>query len=207
MNAVLDTRKTSSNIFLVSDQTSSSQNNLESNLLALAEMTGNVPLTANQDKKDTQNTRQEINELKRLTGLTWEQIAQLFKVSRRTVHFWASGQRLNSSNEERLNSLLNTIKYINRGSASQNRHLLLKDTIDGKQRYFDLLINGQYQIVKDELATKNVTKRIKANSLSKEASELRKPLSPDKLVDALQEPIHRSIGRSRTVKSVRSRKK
>lgn len=41
-------------------------------------------------------------------------------------------------------------------------------------------------------------KRIKP--LSKEAQETRKPLPPEYLVDALQDPIHKNIGRSRPAK-------
>ena len=32
-----------------------------------------------------------IGELRRLSGLTWDQLARLFNVSRRSLHFWASG--------------------------------------------------------------------------------------------------------------------
>src|SRR6185503_7037508 len=35
-----------------------------------------------------------IMEIRRLSGMTWEQLANLFEVSRRTVHFWASGKAL-----------------------------------------------------------------------------------------------------------------
>src|SRR2546428_13805112 len=33
-----------------------------------------------------------IMELRRLSGMTWEQLASLFEVTRRTVHFLASGK-------------------------------------------------------------------------------------------------------------------
>ncbi|MDR1448721.1 MAG: hypothetical protein LBI84_00695 [Propionibacteriaceae bacterium] len=36
------------------------------------------------------------------TGLTWDQLGRLFGVSRRTVHLWASGSRLNATNAEAL---------------------------------------------------------------------------------------------------------
>jgi DNA-binding transcriptional regulator YiaG len=45
------------------------------------------------------STQQAVNELRKLSGLTWEQLATLFNVSRRSVHFWASGQSLTSANE------------------------------------------------------------------------------------------------------------
>lgn len=146
------------------------------------------------------------DEIRRLTGLTWEQLAKLFNVSRRTLHFWASGKRLNSFNEEQLNLLLDTIRYIDRGSASLNRNLLLMPIKDGKSP-FDFLIAGKYQEVKNILGSGNVPQKPKLNPLSEEALKLRRPLSPEILIDALQEPIHRGVGRSRPAKSVRSRKK
>src|SRR4030065_864926 len=39
-------------------------------------------------------TANAIAEIRRLTGLTWGQIAEIFDVSRRTIHFWASGKPL-----------------------------------------------------------------------------------------------------------------
>ena len=51
---------------------------------------------------DAENTRQAISELRRISGLTWEQLGELFEVSRRSVHFWASGKPLNAANEQRL---------------------------------------------------------------------------------------------------------
>ena len=33
-----------------------------------------------------------IGELRRLSGLTWDQLARLFNLSRRSLHFWASGK-------------------------------------------------------------------------------------------------------------------
>ncbi|WP_030005881.1 helix-turn-helix transcriptional regulator [Picosynechococcus sp. NKBG042902] len=154
------------------------------------------------------NTQKSINELRRLSGLTWEQLARLFNVSRRTLHFWASGQQINSSNEEKLNRLLGVIKYINRGSASLNRNLLLMPIKDGILP-FDLLVDGKYQEVKNISGSGNAPQKPKLNPLSEDALELRRPVSPENLIDALQdpiEPIRREARRSRPAKSVRSRK-
>src|SRR4051812_580671 len=40
-----------------------------------------------------------IAELRRLTGFTWDQLARLFHVSRRSLHFWASGKIMTPANE------------------------------------------------------------------------------------------------------------
>ena len=102
--------------------------------------------------------RRWINELRKTSGLTWEQVAKLFNVSRRSIHFWASGQPLASDNEEKLNRLLGVIRYIDRGSASLNRKLLLNPNADGELP-LDQLISGEYDKVKENLGRGNPPKR------------------------------------------------
>lgn len=50
-----------------------------------------------------------------------------------------------------------------------------------------------------------IRKRMKP--LSKEAQEARKPIPPEYLVDALQDPIHKQVGRSRVPKVAKRKKK
>ena len=45
--------------------------------------------------------------------------------------------------------------------------------------------------------------QVRLDSLSKEAKTARKPQSVEELVDALQDPIHQDVGRSRSVKTSR----
>ena len=42
----------------------------------------------------SQSTGTSIMELRRLSGLTTDQLARIFNVDRRSLHFWASGKRL-----------------------------------------------------------------------------------------------------------------
>jgi len=149
--------------------------------------------------------RSTLNELRRLSGLTWEQLAKLFNVSRRSLHFWASGHPLSRFNEENLNRLLGTIRYINRGSASINRNLLLSPGLDGRL-LFDLLIAGEHEEVKRILGPGNAPQKPQLVPLSEDASMSRMPPPPEDLVDAVQEPIHREVGRSRPARAARSRK-
>jgi DNA-binding transcriptional regulator YiaG len=194
----------SSRIFLSSSSTTASLTNFPQTLLATFDVTtSGVTLLST---SSTEVTQKAVHQIRRLTGLTWEQLAKLFNVSRRTLHFWASGKRLNSFNEEQLNLLLDTIQYIDKGNASLNRNLLLMPLRDGTVP-FNLLIAGKYQEVKNLLGSGNAPQRPKLNSLSEDAIKSRTPISPENFVDALQEPIHREVGRSRSVRSVRSRKK
>ena len=142
-----------------------------------------------------------IMEVRRLTGFTWEQLAQLFNVTRRTLHFWASGQKLNSSNEKQLCLLLDTIRYINRGSASLNRNLLL-EPIDNEKRPFDLLIAGKYSQVKDILGSIDLPKKPESKPLSEDALRLRRPLDVETLVSADTTTVkYKRVGRSRPAKT------
>ncbi len=195
----------SSRIFLASSSTSASITSCGQDWLRAAlDLTSsgvNLPSTSS-----TEVTQKAIHEIRKVTGLTWEKLAKLFNVSRRTLHFWASGKRLNSFNEEQLNLLLDTIRYIDRGSASLNRNLLLMPLRDGIVP-FNLLVVGKYQEVKNLLGSGNAPQKPKLNPLSEDAVKSRTPISPENLVDALQEPIHREVGRSRPVRSVRSRRK
>jgi transcriptional regulator with XRE-family HTH domain len=147
-----------------------------------------------------------VNELRRLSGLTWEQLAKILNVSRRSLHFWASGKPLSPFNEELLRRLLGTIQYINRGSVSENRSLLLHPVRDSSIP-LDLLIAGKYEEIKQLLGAGKVSEKPKLKSLSSESIALRMPQRPEDLVDARHEPIHREVGRSRPARTTRSQRR
>jgi DNA-binding transcriptional regulator YiaG len=152
------------------------------------------------------STQQAVNELRKLSGLTWEQLATLFNVSRRSVHFWASGEALSSANEEKLNRTLDAVEYVSRGSASSNRSLLMGIADDGKS-YLELLAAGEFDRVKHLLGAGNTPAKPTLGQISPAAEIARRPPNPADLVDALQDSIHREVGKSRAAKSVRSRNK
>ncbi|WP_310488161.1 hypothetical protein, partial [Chamaesiphon sp. VAR_69_metabat_338] len=152
------------------------------------------------------STQQNVNELRKLSGLTWEQLATLFGVSRRSVHFWASGEPLSSANQEKLNRTLDAVEYISRGSASNNRSLLMGIADDGKS-YLELLAAGEFDRVKHLLGAGNAPKQPTLGQLSPAAEMARMPPNPADLVDALQDSIHQEVGKSRAAKSARSRNK
>lgn len=153
-----------------------------------------------------EEARTAIHELRKLSGLTWDQIAKLFNVSRRSLHFWASGKPLRPHSEECLGRLLSTIRFIDRGSASLNRRLLFQATEEGNTP-FDLMVGGNHEQVKQILGPGHAPHRPKLKPLSQEAQEARRPPKPEDLVDALQDPIHREVGRSRAAKAVKVRKR
>ena len=189
-----------SRIFMIRSSTSTSRATANQELLAAVEMTtSGITLPSARSPEATQKA---LGELRRLSGLTWEQLAKLFNVSRRSLHFWASGQPLSRFNEEQLNRLLGTIQYIDRGSASLNRSLLLKPD----NPLFDLLIAGRYEEFKQLVGVGNAPQKLQSGSLSEDVYSARMPQNPADLVDALQDPVHREVGQSRPARTARSRK-
>lgn len=190
-------------VFQASPSTTTSRSAFNQSALAVLEMTTSGFTL--RSISSTEVTQKAINELRILSGLTWDQLAKLFNVSRRSLHSWASGQPLSSFNEESLNRLLGTVRFINRGSASFNRSLLLSPGTDGRP-VLDLLVAGKYEEVKQILGPGNPLQKPQLSPLSKDASVSRVPPSPVELMDALQEPIHREVGRSRKARAARSRR-
>ncbi len=142
-----------------------------------------------------------IGELRRLSGLTWDQLGRLFNVSRRALHFWASGGRMSPRNEENLQRLLALVRKIDRGSASANRAIILGIGENGRLP-FDLLAAGDYDGAFTLLGPGDAC-RVLPPALSPETRAARAPLPPEALVDALQDRIHRDRGPVRAAKSVR----
>ncbi|MFB2923296.1 MULTISPECIES: helix-turn-helix domain-containing protein [Aerosakkonema] len=192
-------------VFPAPSETTTTEPISDWDLLIVSERTTSGLSLSPQPTASTEATRTALNELRKLSGLTWEQLARLFNVSRRSLHFWASGQPLSRFNEESLNRLLGTIRYINRGSASINRSILLSPSSDGKIP-LDLLVAGRHEEVKQLIGSGNAPQRPQLQPLSPDAIASRIPQKPEELVDALHDPIHREVGRSRAVRAVRSRK-
>lgn len=141
-----------------------------------------------------------IGELRRLSGLTWDQLARIFSVSRRSLHFWASGKPMSPSNEEHLQRVLAVVRKIDRGAPSANRTALLGVREDGSIP-FDLLVAGDYERALSLLGPGDA-RRASPPKLSEEARAARAPRPPEELVGALQDRIHPTSGRLLAAKPI-----
>ena len=84
------------------------------------------------------NTAQDILEIRFLSGLTWEELAELFGVSRRSVHNWANGGPMKPENITLVRHVLWAIKELRRESSVETRLALLTPLPWG-ERPLDLL--------------------------------------------------------------------
>ena len=140
-----------------------------------------------------------IAELRRRSGLTWDQVARLFGVARRSVHFWASGIALSATNEERLGRLLAVIRLIDQGGARETRSALMTALGDGTIP-FDLLVADKLDevVARVELVTKRAIVELPPLAPAEHAARM--PISPELRVGALHDTIHRDSGRARGAK-------
>lgn len=146
-------------------------------------------------------TGKAVSELRRLSGLTWEHLAQLFGVTRRSVHFWASGKPLNAENEAHLLQALDVIRFADRGDAHSNRSALL--TVHDRVSALDLLAQKRFDDARARLGAGPGRRRMVLGELSPEGKAARAPLPPEVLIDALQDRVHPSSGRLLASKPVK----
>jgi DNA-binding transcriptional regulator YiaG len=79
-----------------------------------------------------------VRMLRDLSGLTWDQLARLFGVSRRALHLWASGGRMNAANQEQLTRLITLIHALPGDTPQQRRSALLAPGSDGISLFDEL---------------------------------------------------------------------
>jgi hypothetical protein len=87
--------------------------------------------------------RNALHELRRVSGLTWENLADVLNVTRRSLHLWVNGGSINSPNEKHVRDLLVAIRAMDRGTATENRQLLLTPVGDGRS-LMDLLRHSRF---------------------------------------------------------------
>ncbi len=146
-----------------------------------------------------------IAEIRRITGLTWGQIACVLDVTPRTLHLWASGGAMLRRNEERVHRLLGVLRRVDCGASDVNRRNLTRPLADGSLPV-DLLRAGDFDRILAEIGRGQTESSARPGALSTEAKGGRRPPPPEELVDALQERVHREGGRHPRAKSKRLRR-
>lgn len=86
---------------------------------------------------------ENIQEVKRLTGLSSVQIASLLEVDRRSIYNWLQGGVVRERNAERIAKLLSVILYIDEGSAEANQTTLFASEGENSSIY-ELLKQGRF---------------------------------------------------------------
>jgi len=108
-----------------------------------------------------------IVELKRLSGLTWAQISEVFDVKTRALHYWKVGKTVSAENHQKLGGAVAMLRFIDRGTGEENKLLLLSEARDGKT-FLELMKGGEFQSIMD-LASEGAGRISFGTSLTEEA--------------------------------------
>lgn len=144
-----------------------------------------------QEKTEPVQHGRSVAELRRLSGLTWDELAGLMHVSRRSLHHWVSGKPASAEHQTQLQRLLGALRRLDRGDSSRNRNLLLTPDDTGTLP-LDLLKAGQYDAAVSAVGQATSSRVSPSTELSATARASRIPPAPAALVEANQDRPHGS---------------
>lgn len=132
-----------------------------------------------------ESTGEAILEIRRRSGLTWQELSDLFDVSRRSVHHWANGKPVSAGNDQTIRRMLAAIRHLDRGSQLDTRALLLAvDQATGIST-LDLLQAGRFDDATARVSGARAPELHRV-PLSPAAQDARRPPAPALLLGAKQ---------------------
>ena len=138
------------------------------------------------DYMPSESTAEAVMEIRRRSGLTWQELAELFEVSRRSVHHWANGNPVSAGRERTIRRMLAALRHLDRGDRAGTRAMLLAvDQATGVST-LDLLKAGRFE---EATARVEGVRAPKPNRtpLSSAAQDARRPPAPALLLGAEQD--------------------
>ncbi|MFN8069901.1 MAG: hypothetical protein U0R77_14320 [Mycolicibacterium insubricum] len=118
--------------------------------------------------------RDEIAWIKEHSGLTWDQLGKVFGVSRRAVHMWANGGRLNETNARRLREFASIIQHLE---------------VETPAATPEMIRARLNQVETDGYSILGRLRQERAGGPSWGA-----PFGPERLIDAIRSPLRGRVG-------------
>lgn len=138
------------------------------------------------DHMHAESTAESVMEIRRRSGLTWEELSDLFDVSRRSVHHWANGKPASARHDRMIRRMLAAVRHLDRGERERTRAVLLTvDEGSGVSR-FDLLRGGRFYEAVGSIEDVQDSERQRIPRAST-AWDLRRPQAPALLLEAEQD--------------------
>ena len=150
-------------------------------------------------------TQRAISELRRIGGMTWVELGQLFGVSPQSIHSWASGGTLDAITEQHLLQVLDVMRGADRGDARSNRMALFA-MADGETP-FELLAFRKFEEARVILGPGPGRRCPELTELDDATKAERRSPPPEELIEALNDRVHQDLGRGRAACTVRNRRR
>ncbi len=126
-------------------------------------------------------------------------------MSRRAVHFWASGRTPNAEHVEMIPKVLDVVREADRGSARANREALFE--AEQGVTPFSLLQKRQFSEARDRLGSGPGRRLVSRRALSTKAKLDRRPPPPGARVEEELEEPALTNGRVRAGRKIRGGKR
>jgi transcriptional regulator with XRE-family HTH domain len=136
-----------------------------------------------------------ILDLHNRSGLTWEELSQLFGCDRRTLHLWARGSRPSEENESRLRQIAELVRQRDAGSPESTRKRFFLET-EGSASLFSTLARSARPDSKRKLLRRAQPSR----------DDVRR-IRPSDLVGALDDNLTLARGHLAAAKPLRRRQR
>ena len=138
------------------------------------------------DLVPAESTAEAILEIRRRSGLTWEELGDLFDVSRRSVHHWANGKPVTSRHDQMIYKMLAALRHLDQVDQISTRAFLLAvDPATGLST-LDLLKGGRFDEAMGRVEGVRAPERNRI-PLSQAALDARRPQPPVFLLGAEQD--------------------
>ena len=147
----------------------------------------------------SRSPQRALAELRSKTELTWGQLARALGVNRRSLHFWAQGERPSASNLERLMELVEIVRGIDDGDPTETTEILLEPH-GGEPSMFALLCDQGAGMLPESTRPARVPRAVSGRTrrppqLSQEERARREGLAPWERIASLPEGAEREAGR------------
>ena len=136
--------------------------------------------------ESTESTAEAVMEIRRRSGLTWEELADLFDVSRRSVHNWANGKAVRAGHDRTIRKMLAAVRRLDRSDRGAARALLLTAHGATGISTLDLLKDGRFDEAMERVESARPPEHRRL-PLSGAAQDARRPQAPMLLLGAGQE--------------------
>lgn len=118
-----------------------------------------ISMPAAASPRVTESTAAKVKRMREQSGLTWDQFARAFNVSRRAVHHWASGGNLSAANSGLLVEFDRLLSVIQSSDSDEVRQRLVSPDKSGESPLdaFRKLALGAYAEAKPRVAALEAT--------------------------------------------------
>ena len=132
-----------------------------------------------------ESTAEAVMEIRLRSGLTWEELGDLFDVSRRSVHHWANGKPVSARHDRMIRRMLAAIRHFDQDGQADTRALLLTVDQTTGVSALDLLKDGRFEEAVGRVEGVRAPERQRL-PLSSAAWNARRPQAPTLLLEAEQ---------------------